>query len=151
MEEIARDAGVAKPTLYKYFPEKSALYETLVQRFIADVKRSVDAALAKPGAAKVRIAAALTVKKKYTFRLLNASPHAHELYDDDPEVPKVSVLAFERYVEDEITRVLDTDGFEGPRYLAQLLIACAEGIAKRAQFAEQIGPAIRHVTEKLLA
>lgn len=151
MEQIAREAGVAKPTLYKYFPEKSALYETLMKRFVDEVRDSVDKALARTGTAESRIAAALTAKKKYTFRLLNASPHAHELYQNDPDMPMETAQAFERYFEDEITRILEGEGYEAPRYLAQVLLASAEGIAKRAEFAEQIGPAIRLITEKLLA
>lgn len=151
MEEIAREAGVAKPTLYKYFPEKSVLYETLVERFITEIRESFDAALSQTAQADRRIGDALTAKKKYVFRLLHASPHSRELYDDDPDMPMGAVNEFERYSEDEITRVLEEDGHANARYLAQLLTACAGGIGKHAQFAEQIGPAIRLVTEKLLA
>jgi len=151
MEEIAREAGVAKPTLYKYFPEKAVLYETLVERFITEIRVSFDAALSQAEPVEKRIGDALTAKKKYVFRLLHASPHSRELYDDDPDMPMGAVREFERYSEDEITRVLEESGHQGARYLAQLLIACSGGIAKRAQFAEQIGPAIRLVTEKLLA
>jgi AcrR family transcriptional regulator len=149
MEEVAREAGVAKPTLYKYFPDKAALYDTLMKRFLGEIRAVFDAELAGSGSTQARIAAALAAKKKMVFKLLHASPHAHELYDDDPDISMDEALAFDRYVEDEITRLLEADGHDAPRYLAQLIVACSGGIAKRAQFVEQLGPAIRFMVQKL--
>ena len=35
MEAIARDAGIAKPTLYAYFPDKGAIFAALLGQLIA--------------------------------------------------------------------------------------------------------------------
>jgi AcrR family transcriptional regulator len=151
MEAIAAEAGVAKPTLYKYFPDKAAIYDALAEAVIEEMKLGFDDALAREGTAAVRIAAALTAKKKFVFKLLHSSPHAAELGGEDAADGLEKVVAFERYVEGEVTRVLEEAGRKDARPMAQLLLACALGISKSAQFAEQIGPAIRLVVNKLLA
>lgn len=151
MEAIAAEAGVAKPTLYKYFPDKGAIYDAVADTVTEEVKLDFDMALAREGSAAARIAAALTAKKKFAFRLLHSSPHAAELCGEEAEGALDKIMAFERYVEDEVTRVLEEDGRKGARTMAQLLLACALGISKSVQFPEQIGPAIRLVVDKLLA
>jgi AcrR family transcriptional regulator len=151
MEAIAAEAGVAKPTLYKYFPDKNAIYDSLADAVVAEMKLGFDDALAREGPTAGRIAAALTAKKKFAFRLLHSSPHASEICGEEAEGAREKIAALERHVEDEITRVLEEEGREGSRPMAQLLIACALGISKSAQFVEQIGPAIRLVVNKLLA
>ena len=42
VEEICRQAGVSKPTFYKYFENKAALAEGIVKGWIADVLEQVD-------------------------------------------------------------------------------------------------------------
>jgi AcrR family transcriptional regulator len=42
VEEICRQAGVSKPTFYKYFENKAALAEQIVKLWIAEVLQQVD-------------------------------------------------------------------------------------------------------------
>lgn len=151
MEAIAAEAGVAKPTLYKYFPDKSAIYDAVIDVVMAELTLVFDTAIAEEGSAVSRVAGAIAAKTKFAFRLLHSSPHAAELYDEETERALEKVMEFERYVEDKIAHVLAEDGHESARSMTQLLLACAMGISKKVQFSEQIGPAIRLVTEKLLA
>lgn len=150
MEAIATEAGVAKPTLYKYFPDKAAIYDSVIDVVMVELTLVFDTALAEEGSAVSRVAAAIVAKTKFAFQLLHSSPHAAELYDEETEKALEKVTEFERYIEDKIVRVLTEDGREPARSMAQLLLACAMGISKKVQFYEQIGPAIRLVTTKLL-
>lgn len=80
MEALAREAGVAKPTLYGYFPDKDAVFEALVAEIGEDIRGAFDATLAEAGDAPGRIAAAIIAKYKVINRVLEGSPHAAELY-----------------------------------------------------------------------
>lgn len=151
MEAIAAEAGVAKPTLYKYFPDKAAIFETLIAQLTDQLRATFDAGLAKDGSVAERIAEALSAKKKIVHRLLHSSPHAEELGGDDMESHLEVVRALERYIEEEIHQVLVPQAGDGARYMAQLIMACANGIGQQAKYAEQIGPAMRLVVRKLLA
>ena len=151
MQAIAREAGIAKPTLYKYFPDKTAIYVGVANRLIEQMRELVEGQLARPGAASERIAGALGAKHKLIFRLLEGSPHAGELYGAKGRFAPEEFAAFEKWLEEALARELSIAGHDEPIKYARLLIACSEGIARRARFAEQIGPAIRLVCKKLLA
>lgn len=151
MEAIALQAGVAKPTLYKYFPDKTAIHEALILRLSDELRSVFDAALAQDVPVAQRIGAALTAQKKIVHRLLHSSPHAQELAGDDMARDVEVVRALERHTEDEIRLALTPQAGEGARNMAQLLMACANGIGRQAKYAEQIGPAIRLTVTKLLA
>ncbi len=79
MADIAREAGIARATLYLRFSEKRALFEALAASL-------VDEALARAGAAWVpgaplseNIAATLLAKDLGFFRILTQTPHGAEL------------------------------------------------------------------------
>ena len=73
MEAIARAAGVAKPTLYACFPDKTAVFAELVTRVVGEWRSNFLAALAGDGDVVARVAAALTAKTKGTLRLISAA------------------------------------------------------------------------------
>lgn len=148
MEAIAREAGIAKPTLYGYFPDKQAVFDAVLAHFKAQKKLVCEAALAGPGDAVTRVATALAEKHKLIFRLLEGSPHASEIYAESKSGHEDP---FERWLLSEMIRVLEDGGIVNPSRGAQLLIACAEGIAHHARQAQEIGPAVRYVAEKLFA
>ena len=150
MEEIAREAGVAKPTLYGYFPDKGAIIQTIIVSIFDDLRTTSANALAQEGTTKQRIARALSEKFKAIHRILEGSPHADELYNSKQSHAAREVDELERWLEAEIARLLEADGHKEPHKFAQLMIACAEGISHKSRHAEQIGPAIRLVVDKLL-
>src|SRR5690349_8969951 len=80
MEAIARAAGVAKPTLYAYFPDKDAVFRAVAEHVRAERRGSRAAALRAQGGAVQRVGAALVAELRERLQLRMRSPHASELY-----------------------------------------------------------------------
>jgi AcrR family transcriptional regulator len=81
MEMVAREANVAKATLYSYFKNKDELYIAVCTRMADILRNSVVQALAKPDAPlDERLADAIVAKHLPVFTLVRASPHATELF-----------------------------------------------------------------------
>lgn len=151
MEAIAREAGVAKPTLYAYFADKDLVFATLAGRVFDEWRALVTRELSGAGTAMERIGRALVAKHKAYFRLVRSSSHAEDFYGENSQLLTAQIQDFEHWIEDSFVAVLAADGHPEPRKYAQILIACASGICAKAQYAEEIGPATRLVVEKMLA
>ena len=81
MELVAREANVAKATLYSYFKNKDELYVAVCARMARILRGSVEQALSKPDASlDERLAEAVVAKHRPVFTLVRASPHAAELF-----------------------------------------------------------------------
>jgi AcrR family transcriptional regulator len=60
MDDIARLAGVSRPTVFNYFPSKNLLLAALVHEMESRFLRLIEAQLDEPGSAAQRIAALFT-------------------------------------------------------------------------------------------
>jgi len=81
MEMVAREANVAKATLYSYFKNKDELYLAVCGRMARILKGSFEQALMKPDSPlDERLADAVIAKHRPVFTLVRASPHAQELF-----------------------------------------------------------------------
>lgn len=81
MELVAREADVAKATLYSYFKNKDELYLAVCARMAGILRAAVEAALAKPDASlDARLADAVIAKQRPIFALVRGSAHAEELF-----------------------------------------------------------------------
>lgn len=144
MEAIARAAGIAKPTLYAYFPDKPAVLAALRARLVAEWRTAAFAALDAEGDPVPRIAVALVARHRAATGRLAASPHAEALHDAP------AIAAFEAEFRARIEAMLAAAGAARPRFLAQVLLAAGAGIAREAQSAAELGPPLRLLTERLL-
>jgi AcrR family transcriptional regulator len=80
MELVAREANVAKATLYSYFKNKDELYVAVCARMARILRDSVEQALMKPETSlDERLTDAVVAKHRPVFTLVRASPHAAEL------------------------------------------------------------------------
>ena len=150
MEAIAGRAGIAKPTLYAYFPDKAAVFAALLERLAGAWRSEFMAALNGEGDVVVRIAAALTAKTKAVRRLLADSPHADELYGEHERGGANQFAAFEAEIGVVIERELTVAGAARPRILTGLLLAASYGIARKAQSMAELGPALRLLVDRLV-
>ncbi len=83
LEDVARRAGIRRPSLLYHYPTKQALYEAVVRRVFHDVERLLEAALATPAAFDERVDALVRAFSGY----LEANPRfaalvLRELMDD---------------------------------------------------------------------
>lgn len=149
MEAIARRAGVAKPTLYKHFADKQAVFDALLSRIIGELRRVSEQALDGPGSAAERVAAALAGKYKFLFSYLENSPHAAELYTAPRRDSSGNLASLDRWLKAEIAVAFNAEGRNDGATLAPLLMATAEGISRHVAHAAEIGPAIRFTVRRL--
>ncbi len=150
MELIAREADVAKGTLYAYFPDKEAVIDALEEALCVELTRGVATGLAGEGDLAARVGAALTNKHKTLRRWAGDSPHAADLLGETSRPAAPRLREVEQMLQAAIVNGLDEAGVARPRQLAQLLIAAADGISRHATSVSEIGPAIRLLTDRVL-
>src|ERR1700731_4469417 len=81
MELVAREANVAKATLYNYFKNKDELYMVVCTRMAGILRGSFEQALNKADAPlDARVAEAVIAKHRPVFALVRGTPHAAELF-----------------------------------------------------------------------
>ena len=81
MELVAREANVAKATLYSYFKNKDELYLAVCARMARLLRGGVEQALLKADASlDARLADAVIAKQRPIFALVRGSAHAAELF-----------------------------------------------------------------------
>ena len=81
MELVAREANVAKATLYSHFKNKDELFLAVCARMARILRGAVEQALMNPDTLlDARLADGVTAKHRSIFALVRASPHAAELF-----------------------------------------------------------------------
>jgi AcrR family transcriptional regulator len=81
MELVAREANVAKATLYSYFKNKDELFLAVCARMAHLLRGAVEQALLKPDASlDARLTDAVIAKQRPIFALVRGSAHAAELF-----------------------------------------------------------------------
>jgi len=81
MEEVAREAGVAKGTTYLYFETKEALFRALSQAALAQVLDGAGRAAVSGAPLADRLVELLDAKFGFFHDAVHRSPHAGELLD----------------------------------------------------------------------
>jgi AcrR family transcriptional regulator len=81
MELVAREANVAKATLYSYFKNKDELFLAVCARMARLLRGAVEQALMTPDISlDARLADAVIAKQRPIFTLVRGSAHAAELF-----------------------------------------------------------------------
>ena len=79
MADIAREAGIARATLYLRFSEKGALFEALAALLVDEALARAEAAWVPGAPLSANIAETLLAKDLGFFRIINGTPHGAEL------------------------------------------------------------------------
>lgn len=133
---LAREADVAKPTVYVYFEDKEAIFRAVVEAVCAELLAEATHAAETDEPLEARLAAMLSAKFTRYFELVNASPHAAELIDSQgrlgAEIVERADRAFVRLLIATLERAKELDprrvGLSLPA-AAALLVRAASGAA----------------------
>ena len=143
IDDIAREAGIAKGTVYLYFETKEAIFRALSRRVLDGVLAQARRAAALRGTLEARLGAILGAKFGFFHDLLHGSPHASELIDSTSQLG-ADILAkadaayaqlLTKAIADAIRRGEVTPRRIGltPDAIADLLMAGAHGVEHSAK------------------
>lgn len=113
MDDIAREASVAKGTLYLYFASKEALFCALLARNVALAERLCDAAQVRGGDLAAQIFGQLDAWFGMMLDRYGASDHLSELSAARISVGKEIVEAADRAYEAKLVHLVETAQAEG--------------------------------------
>ena len=136
MEMVAREANVAKATLYSHFKNKDELYLAVCARMAGIIKGSVEQTLLKPGATlDARLADAVIAKHRPVFTLVRGSPHAAELFSYTHSMAGHIFAELDKNILEMLRSAMAAD-FELAKNAAQLARALYFGSAELASRSE---------------
>ncbi len=140
MADIAREAGIARATLYLRFSDKRALFEALASSLIDEALARAEAAWIPGACLSENIAATLLAKDLGFFHMLNATPHGAELLELDAELTAPHVVRLEA----AFAALLEKRGREAAEGGADLTVfGGADGFAA---FLATAGSSFKHET-----
>ncbi|MEO5805942.1 helix-turn-helix domain-containing protein [Devosia sp.] len=149
MEAIARQAHIAKPTLYAHFSDKDAVFTGIVEGLMRDMFAAYDSGMQTEGGVAQRIGKALAGKYGAAARLLDGSPHADELYSAHTRTAD-KFRDHDLRVRAEIAAALAEAGVAEPAELTEMLLAAAGGIARTAGSEARVRSWIEQLCERLI-
>jgi len=150
MEAIAREARIAKPTLYSYFADKDAVFAAVMEEVVEELKRAFFTGLDGEGDVIARITAALIGKYEAILTILAGSAHAGEIYGEHDRAAGPQFRALEGLVEEAVSRELTRAGVARARLLTQVLLAASYGVGLKAGTKEDLRAAMRLLVERML-
>ncbi|HEY8596741.1 MAG TPA: helix-turn-helix domain-containing protein [Devosiaceae bacterium] len=151
MEAIAREARVAKPTLYGNFQDKDEVLAATTSRLMTRLAEAFERGLGGPGSPAERIARALGDKHGLVLELLAGSPHAEELYSEHSRLSGAAIAEFEASLVARIAGQLADMGMMPAEQMARIIVAGADGIARHAGDAAALRADIGFLVRRLLA
>ena len=128
MEAIAREARIAKPTLYAQFADKDAVFVAIVDTMMDDLLAAYDSGMQGGGDISERVGNALAGQYVTLARALAGSPHASELMSEHKRAG-IKFREKDLRAEREIADALRAGGAAEPEMLAKVIFAAASGVA----------------------
>ena len=153
MADIAREAGIARATLYLRFCEKRAVFEALASLLVDEALSRADAAWVPGAPLSENIAATLLAKDLGFFRMLHATPHGAELLGSQAEMTTVHVARLDagfvallaRRGREAVREGADLMAFDDPDGFAAFLAAAGSGLKREMLTEEAFRSAIRRL------
>lgn len=149
MEALAREAGIAKGTLYAQFVDKEAVIGAVVDDMAVELQAAFDDAMARPGPVAERIGAALASKYGIIARALEGSAHADEIFNEQYRFA-ARFEALDRRVEAQVAAALAQAGAADAANLARIVIGAANGVARKLAGPDAIDRTIRLVCRRVI-
>lgn len=149
MEAIAREAQVAKPTLYAQFADKESIFAAVADGVVGQLLSAYDAGMQGPGDLADRVGAALAGQYAELAQMLADSPHAAELMSEHKRLG-LKFREKDLRAETELTAQLRAVGAAEPEALSRLVNHAAYGIALKAQDQSEMAAAIKLLCRRLI-
>jgi AcrR family transcriptional regulator len=149
MEAIAREAGIAKPTLYGHFPDKDAVFLAILAQLLADKAAAFENGLGGTGPVEQRIGTALAAEFAVIAEAIGASPHVDELFAAHRQAAEMFRQSDQRVAE-RLTGELAAAGVADAALLARLLLDAAFGLAQKAIGRTDLGADIALLATRLI-
>jgi AcrR family transcriptional regulator len=142
MDDIAREAGIGKGTIYLSFGSKEEVFQALSQRLAERMLAGAETARRRPGTTADKLAAMHAAWFGTYVETIRGSPHAAELLDAkhrlSADLVADAVSRFKRLVCDVLTEAAATGELDLEQAgltadtAAELLIASARGLESSA-------------------
>lgn len=149
MEAIAREAHIAKPTLYAQFPDKDAVFAALVDAVMDDLLAAYDSGMRGEGDISERVGAALARQYAVLARTLDDSPHAAELMSEHRRAG-MKFREKDLRAEAEIAAELRQAGAAETETLSSIVCAAAYGIALKTRDEARMTAGIKLMCRRLI-
>ncbi len=140
MADVAREAGIARATLYLRFPDKASLFQALASSLVDEALARAKAAWDRNASLSENIAATLLAKELTFFHMLHSTPHGAELQKLDAALTAPHVTRLDT----EFAALLEQRGREAEQEGADL--TAFDGPAGFAAFLATAGSSLKHAT-----
>jgi AcrR family transcriptional regulator len=112
LDDVVREAGIAKGTLYLYFDSKDALFAAIAERLCVEMLGHAEKAIASSSSLTSQIVGSLDAYIGSMRRLTAQSPHIAELTESKEAVAAAIYSTFNRKMKDLLRKVLKEGGIE---------------------------------------
>lgn len=155
MDDIAREAGMSRPTVYQYVRNKEDAFRRLAGRLLDEALAGARVAVESRGGLADRLTAVLETKLDLTVGLWRDSPaHAAELLGVNARLSAELIDAYNAAMRDLLTDTVSTvvPGGDAVEF-AELLLAFARGLEADLSDPDPDAPArrLRHGVALLVA
>ncbi len=140
MAELAEDAGISRPTLYAFFPNKEELFRAAATRMTKNILQAVRDLAREPGSLSEQLQGVFEIWAVQNFEIVNRSPDARDLLESTQTFNlDVVEQAFAEF-EDVLGGLLRTHGLSKKKacIVARTLTASAQGIKESARNVEDL-------------
>jgi len=156
MDDVARESGVAKGTLYRYFPSKRALYIGVMFEGIDRLHDALRAAVAGSGDPVRKLARFVSALLQHFWdqRFFFALIHRNEYRADDPdsrewERRRAQISGLAQHLVEEAMAVGELRRIE-PRIAAEMLLGMLRGVSRYRAADDTLPELVRAVLEAFL-
>ena len=149
MEAIAREAGIAKPTLYAQFSDKHAVFGAILEQLVTAKVAAFEAGIAGEGAVAERAGRALSDMYRVLAAAVDGSAHADELFQAHKQAAGLFAEA-DAQIYRRLASELATAGVANPEQLTRLLLDASYGLASRTIGRESRDTDIRLLAERII-
>ncbi|MCA9612286.1 MAG: TetR/AcrR family transcriptional regulator [Myxococcales bacterium] len=159
VDQIAKAAGAAKPTIYAYFEHKEALFVAVCEHVLAELMARAEAAAASKGNVVSRVAAVVSAKFTTLYELVHTSPHAAELLGSQGELAKDAELRTDAAFSALLTKLLqdaaergelDLEALDGAKSVVRLLLQAGHGASYGVSSAAEHRANVKRMVAALL-